>query len=79
MISKETIFDALFEENLATNPKLLELNHKILNLENEFKENYGDKAFRTYCGISELMLEELFECVKFGFRTGLDLRKYLKG
>ena len=78
MISEETIFGTLFEENMATDPKLLDLNQKILKLENEFKEKYGDKVFGNYCKISELMLEELLECADFGFRTGLDLRKYLK-
>ena len=78
MISKETIFDTLFEENMKTDPKLLDLNQRILKLENEFKGEYGDEAFGNYCKISELMLEELLECADFSFRTGLDLRKYLK-
>ena len=78
MISKETIFNTLFEENMRTDPKLLDLNQRILNLENEFKEKYGDEVFGNYCKISELMLEELLECADFGFMTGLDLRKYLK-
>ena len=78
MISKETIFNTLFEENMRSDPKLLDLNQRILNLENEFKEKYGDEVFGNYCKISELMLEELLECADFGFRTGMDLRKYLK-
>ncbi len=78
MISKETIFDTLFEENMKTDPKLLDLNQRILKLENEFKGKYGDEIFGNYCKISELMLEELLECADFSFRTGLDLRKYLK-
>ena len=78
MISKETIFDTLFEENMKTDQKLLDLNQRILKLENEFKGKYGDEAFGNYCKISELMLEELLECADFSFRTGLDLRKYLK-
>ena len=78
MISKETIFDTLFEENMKTDPKLLDLNQRILNLENEFKEKYGNEVFGNYCKISELMLEELLECADFGFKTGMDLRKYLK-
>ena len=78
MISKENIFSTLFEENMATDPKLLDLNQRILNLENEFKEKYGNEVFGNYCKISELIFEELLECEDFGFRTGLDLRKYLK-
>ena len=78
MISKEAIFSTLFEENLATDPKLLELSQRILNLENELKEKCGDEVFGVYCKISELMLEELLECANFGFRSGLDFRKYLK-
>ena len=38
MISKETIFNTLFEENMRTDPKLLDLNQRILDLENKFKE-----------------------------------------
>ena len=45
MISKETIFDTLFEENMKTDPKLLDLNQRILKLENEFKGKYGDEIF----------------------------------
>ena len=40
MISKETIFNTLFEENMRSDPKLLDLNQRILNLENEFKEKF---------------------------------------
>ena len=78
MISKETIFNTLFEENMRTDPKLLDLNQRILDLENKFKEKYGDEVFGNYCKISELMLEELLECADFGFKTGMDLREYLK-
>ena len=78
MISKETIFCTLFEENMGVDPKLLDLKHRILKLENEFKEKYGNEIFQNYCKISELMLEELLECADFAFNTGLELRKYLK-
>ena len=78
MILKETIVNTLFEENMKTDQKLLDLNQRILKLENEFKGKYGDEIFGNYCKISELMLEELLECADFGFRTGMDLRKYLK-
>mgnify|MGYP003590771179 CR=1 FL=1 len=78
MISKEAIFDTLSEENLTGDPKLLDLNQRILNLENEFKEKYGNEIFRCYCEINELMLKELLECVDFSFKTGFDLKEYLK-
>ena len=78
MISKEAIFNTLFEENLSTNAKLVRLNQQILNLEDTFKEKYGTEAFQDYCEISELMLEKLLEYTDFGFKTGSDLRKYMK-
>ena len=78
MITKEAVFDTLFEDNLSTDPKLTGLNQKILKLENEFKKKYGGEVFRNYCKISELMLEELLECAEFSFKTGLSLSSYLK-
>ena len=78
MISKESIFNTLFQEKLATDPKLIKLNQKILDLENQFREKYGSETFRDYCTISELILEELLECVDFSFRSGFTLKKYLK-
>lgn len=78
MISKESIFNTLLEENLATDSRLMKLNQEILNLENQFQEKYGNEIFRDYCKISELILEELLECVDFSFKSGFALKKYLK-
>ena len=76
MISKELIFSILFEENLSTNPKLVKINQKILDLENQFKEKYSNETFKDYCKISDLIVEELLECVNFSFWSGFTLKEY---
>ena len=78
MISKETLFNTLFEENLVTDPKLIKLNQEILDLENQFQEKYGNEVFMDYCKINELILDELLECADFSFKSGFALREYLK-
>ena len=78
MISKETLFNTLFEENLVTDPKLIKLNQEILDLENQFQEKYGNEVFKDYCKISEMILDELLECDDFSFKSGFALREYLK-
>ncbi len=75
---KKKIFNILFEENQLGNKKLINLNEKITNLENEFEKKYGNKTFADYCTISELMIEELIESVNFSFKLGFKCRKLIK-
>ena len=78
MISKKSMFEALFEENIMTNLELVELRQKIFNLENEFRKKYSSEVFKDYCKISELVLEELLECVDISFNLGFSLKEDLK-
>ncbi len=64
------IFNLLIARELYENLALTKLNKKIMELENRFKEKYGDEVFHDYYEIAELAIEELSECIIFSFEMG---------
>ena len=64
------VFNMLDERELTENFSLTKLNRKIMKLENEFREKYGNEVFHDYYEIAELAIEELSEYITFSFEIG---------
>ena len=64
------VFNMLDKRELTENFSLTKLNRKIMKLESEFKEKYGNEVFHDYYEIAELAIEELSEYIRLCFEMG---------
>ena len=64
------MFNMLIGEELSENLSLTKLNRKIMEMESNFKEKYGEEVFHDYYEIAELTIEELSEYMALSFETG---------
>ena len=64
------VFNMLDKRELTENFSLTKLNRKIMKLENEFREKYGNEVFHDYYEIAELAIEELSEYIRLCFEMG---------